>query len=244
MRVRRCLPLRGKGAAEYGAPDHGFIAGESCCGAFALERWSGGAPGGRKHAVLRSMGPPCPRSHPAGGTAGSARTRSRVQTLENPFLGSGVHFPVSRPPKRRRRQAPARGLAVVYAHDRPKRNEAQRIRPLLVGRMRVYTAPKAPAAGTAGLGCRRRLGCGRRRGLDDDGHFLHAYDLPLAVALHQRDVIPSPLPGRHGGADLIAHAGDHRAGDGTATRSTTVQWRNCPTARPRGSQWSIHAQSR
>ena len=30
VRIRRCLPLRGKGAAEYGAPDHGFIAGESC----------------------------------------------------------------------------------------------------------------------------------------------------------------------------------------------------------------------
>ena len=57
---------------------------------------------------------------------------------------------VSRPPKRRRQQAPARGLAVVYAHDRPKRNETQRIRPLLVGRMRVYTAPKAPAADTVG----------------------------------------------------------------------------------------------
>src|SRR5699024_8181309 len=74
-----------------------------------------------------------------------------VQTLENPFLGERPRFsPLPRPPKRRRRQAPARGLAVVYAHDRPKRNEAQRIRPLLVGRMRVDTAPKAPAAGTAG----------------------------------------------------------------------------------------------
>ena len=62
-------------------------------GRFALERWSGGAPGGRKHAVLRSTGPPSSRSHPAGGTAGSARTRSRVQTLEDPFLGSGVCFP-------------------------------------------------------------------------------------------------------------------------------------------------------
>ena len=30
VRIRRCLPLRGKDAAEYGAPDHGFIAGESC----------------------------------------------------------------------------------------------------------------------------------------------------------------------------------------------------------------------
>ena len=32
---------------------------------------------------------------PAAGTAGSARTRSRVQTLENPFLGSGSRFPAA-----------------------------------------------------------------------------------------------------------------------------------------------------
>ena len=31
--------------------------------------------------------------HSAGRTAGSARTRSRVQTLEDPFLGSGCHLP-------------------------------------------------------------------------------------------------------------------------------------------------------
>ena len=37
--------------------------------------------------------PPHPPNHPAGRTAGSARTRSRVQTLENPFLGSGSRFP-------------------------------------------------------------------------------------------------------------------------------------------------------
>ena len=48
--------------------------------------------------------------HPAGRTAGSARTCSRVQTLENPFGGSRPHLPVSPSPKnRRRRTAPARG---------------------------------------------------------------------------------------------------------------------------------------
>ena len=158
---RRCLAPVGQGALRgcvfdavcpcgakallSGAPDFGvYRGGKLFAGRFALERWSGGAPGGRKHAVLRSMGPPCPRSHPAGGTAGSARTRSRVQTLENPFLGERPRFsPLPRPPKRRRRQAPARGLAVVCAHDRPKRNEAQRVRPLLVGRMRVESEPTA-----------------------------------------------------------------------------------------------------
>ena len=40
-------------------------------------------------------------NHPAGRTAGSARTRSRVQTLENPCLGNSPVFPspVFRPPK-------------------------------------------------------------------------------------------------------------------------------------------------
>ena len=36
--------------------------------------------------------------HPAGGTAGSARTRSRVQTLENPFWGAAAVSPHPRPP--------------------------------------------------------------------------------------------------------------------------------------------------
>ena len=123
---------------------HGF-------GTFCLSRGFSGAPGERKHAVLRSMRPPSPRNHPAGGTAGSARTRPRDQSLGYPFLGNRPSSsPSPRPPKRRRRQAPARGLVVVCAHDRPKRNERQRIRPLLVGRMRVYSEPTALAAGTAG----------------------------------------------------------------------------------------------
>ena len=89
--------------------------------------------------------------HPAGRTAGSARTRPRVQTLEDPFLGSGCHLPrYPRSPKRRRRQAPARGLAAVCALYRPNRNETQNARPLLVGRAFAALEPTAPAAGTAG----------------------------------------------------------------------------------------------
>ena len=144
VRIRRCLPLRGKGAAEWRAGSWCVAGGSRVLERFAYHGGFSGAPGGRKHAALRSMRPPSPRNHPAGGTAGSARTRSRVQTLENPFLGERPRFsPLPRLPKRRRRQAPARGLAVVYAHDRPKRNEAQRIRPLLVGRMRVESEPTA-----------------------------------------------------------------------------------------------------
>ena len=55
--------------------------------------------------------PPSP-DHPAGRSAGSARTRSRVQTLENPFLGDGNRFP--------------RGSRLPTAAGR---------RPLLVGRL-------------------------------------------------------------------------------------------------------------
>ena len=81
-----------------GAPDFGRVAGESG----ALERFAhqerlAGAPGERKHAVLRSMRPPRPRNHPAGRTAGSARTRSRVQTLENPLFGDGGRFHAASP---------------------------------------------------------------------------------------------------------------------------------------------------
>ena len=85
--------LAGKGAAEWRAGSWVYRGRKLFAGRFALERWSGGAPGGRKHAVLRSTGPPSSRNHPAGSPAGSARTRSRVQTLEDPFLGSGVCFP-------------------------------------------------------------------------------------------------------------------------------------------------------
>ena len=38
-------------------------------------------------------------NHPAGRPAGSARTRSRVQTLENPFLGNSLRFPAAPSPK-------------------------------------------------------------------------------------------------------------------------------------------------
>ena len=91
---------------------------------------------------------PC---RPAGRPAGSARTRPRDQSLGYPFLEDRPHLsPSPRPPKRRRRQAPARGLAAVCALYRPNRNETQNARPLLVGRAFAALEPTAPAAGTAG----------------------------------------------------------------------------------------------
>ena len=83
------------------------------------------------------------------GPAGSARTRSRDSSLENPFLGTAAVSPQPPSPQRRRRQAPTRGLAAVYSHHRPARTEPQHARPLLVGRACVESEPTAPAGGTA-----------------------------------------------------------------------------------------------
>ena len=66
--------------------------------------------------------PPRFRNHPAGRLAGSARTRPRDQSLGYPFLGNRAIspvFPSPRPPKRRRRQVPARGLAAVCTLTAP-----------------------------------------------------------------------------------------------------------------------------
>ena len=66
------------------------------------------------------------------------------------LLGERQPFPPlgSRPPKRRRRQAPARGLAAVCPHVRPIRNETKRPSPLLVGLGRVNPEPTALAGDT------------------------------------------------------------------------------------------------
>ena len=140
---RRCLALRARGRCRcaystlfapagqkrcrVGAPDFGGVAGESRrSGRFANQVRLAGAPGRRKHTLLRPMRPPRPRNHPAGRPAGSARTRPRDQSLGNPFSGNGLRFPAA-----------------------PSPNAAGG-RPLLVGRAFVNTEPKAPAAGTAG----------------------------------------------------------------------------------------------
>ena len=67
-----------------------------------------------------------PSNHPAGRPAGSARTRSRVQTLENPFLGSGSRFPAPPSPKTSQAASPCswacRRLLPPPPHS--ERNEA------------------------------------------------------------------------------------------------------------------------
>ena len=97
--------------------------------------------------------PPRPRFLPAvpqGERRALPAPAQGTNPLGIPFWGPASSFPVSRPPKRRRRQAPARGPAAVYPHRRPMRNETKHPCPLLVGHGCVFHAPKALAAGTAG----------------------------------------------------------------------------------------------
>ena len=79
----------------------------------------------RKRPSLRPSRRLIPR-HPAGRTAGSARTRSRVQTLENPFVGSRPHLPVSHPPKPPQADGPCTWAVrrVCALPPEQKRNEA------------------------------------------------------------------------------------------------------------------------
>ena len=154
----------GAKALQSGAPDFGGVAGESReLGRFAHQERLAGAPGDGEGAAafynfsypqkpaFRPFRTPCFSYHPAGGTAGSARTRSRDSSLENPFWGN-------RPsPNVAGGKSPARGLAAVCAHSGPKRNESQPICPLLVGQTGVYFEPTALAAGPAGTAARSML---------------------------------------------------------------------------------------
>ena len=82
-------------------------------------------------------------------------------TAAPPAHGVGVRLhgaKAPRLPKRRRRQAPARGLAAVNSHHRPIRNETQNARPLLVGRAFVYFEPTALAGRTAARRSSMRAG--------------------------------------------------------------------------------------
>ena len=92
--------------------------------------------------------PPSP-DHPAGRSAGSACTRSRVQTLENPFLGDGNRFP------RGSRLPTAAGRRPLLVGRLPcmrfaAGTETKCPCPLLVGHGCVNTEPTALSAGTAG----------------------------------------------------------------------------------------------
>ena len=179
VRDRRCSPLRGKSASElarlileasreraegrgalpirYGRQARrGTGKGQRRTSSAGIRARPATAFPRRYNPAFRSFPTPCFPCHPAGRTAGSARTRSRDQSLENPFLGDGSRFP-----QRRRRQAPARGPAAVYSLHRPNRTETQSARPLLMGRACVNTEPKALASDTIGWRLFRRRG--RRR---------------------------------------------------------------------------------
>ena len=84
------------------------------------------------------------------GTAGSARTRSRVQTLENPFLGSGVCFPRLPSQKPPQADGPCSWAVRRVRALPPDRNETKHPSPLLVGLGCVNTPPTALAADTVG----------------------------------------------------------------------------------------------
>ena len=112
-----------------------------------------------KALVAGTAGPPAhgawARKYGANGT-GRRHCRpapaQESKPLGIPFSGNASVFPpLPVPQNRRRRQAPARGPAAVYALCRRNRNETKQVRPLLVGRSCVTNAPKALSAGTAGL---------------------------------------------------------------------------------------------
>ena len=84
----------------------------------------------------------------AAGTAGLHPLKS-PDPWESPFLETPPFPPSPRPPKRRRRTAPALGPSAVYPHGRSIRTETQHTRPLLVGRVCVYFEPTALSVGTA-----------------------------------------------------------------------------------------------
>ena len=92
--------------------------------------------------------PPHPPTIPRGERRALPAPAQGSRPLRIPFGERPTFSPVSRPPKRRRRQAPARGPAAVYSHHRPIRNETKQVRPLLMGRTCVTHAPKALAGDT------------------------------------------------------------------------------------------------
>ena len=114
--------------------------------------------------------PPKHPRHPAHGAwvrqpsaNGTGRRHCRPHARRMGVRLHGAKAP--RPPKRRKRQAPARGLAAVNFHHRPIRNEKKHPSPLLLGLGCVNPAPKALAVGTAdpqaaspcSWACRRQL---------------------------------------------------------------------------------------
>ena len=156
----------GKGAAERRA-------GYGCITEKAVPQALCASGGCRRAGEREALPPSLPRQRfppavPRGDRRALPAPAQGTSPLGIPFWGTGLTFPPSpRPPKRRRRQAPARGLAAVCALSRPARNVKKRPCPLLVGHGRVDLEPKALADRTAvirGSSLRRRnQPCGRLR---------------------------------------------------------------------------------
>ena len=98
--------------------------------------------------------PPKHPRHPARGAwmrqpsaNGTGRRHCRPHARRMGVRLHGAKAP--RPPKRRKRQAPARGPAAVNSRHRPIRNKPQHPSPLLMGLGCVNPAPTALAGGTA-----------------------------------------------------------------------------------------------
>ena len=95
-----------------------------------------------------------PPKHPVTPLVGLGRVNpapTACGTAAPPAHGVGVRLhgaKAPRLPKRRRRQAPARGLAAVNSHHHPIRNEKKHPSPLLMGLGCVNTAPTALAGRT------------------------------------------------------------------------------------------------
>ena len=135
----------GRRRFRVGAPDFGVSRRKGVCGAVCPSRavWQArreaengaaippfaacsrekreGRCGFRASSANRSSRAALSPCHPAGRTAGSARTRSRVQTLENPFLGE-------------RRPS--------FRLSGPIRSETQNAHPMLVGWAFAYTGQR------------------------------------------------------------------------------------------------------
>ena len=113
--------------------------------AWACRRLRAAAPSGTN----RSLSAPCSRGRQAS-TSSQRRCQPAlparralpapaqgINPLRIAFWGTATVVSPQPRPQRRRRQAPARGLAAVYSHHRPARNETKRPSPLLVGLGRV-----------------------------------------------------------------------------------------------------------
>ena len=151
-----------------GAPDFGRVAGESCL--WSALPFRNGWQARREDGSMPSCAPRgrrVPATIPRGERRALPAPAQGIHPLRIPF-GERQPFPRSpRPPKRRRRTAPARGPSAVYSLYRPIRNETQNARPLLVGRAFVDLEPTALADRTAvtreSWSRRRNRPCGRLR---------------------------------------------------------------------------------